>query len=473
MNVASTLLARVFAALDGAEVEYCLLRGYNELVTPAVTQEVDLLLRRAHRAGFETVLRAHGFVAWPAWGHAPHRFYVAYDPDTDCWLKLDVVESLLYGAPVRWLEVRLADRCLQRRRRRGPTWIPAAEDQLVTLLLHCVLDKHRFRDTHSFRLLELWNEIASDREAKERLFLTLAGCLGHWEMLAVVQAFELQDWDDLLSRRGRWTRRLSWRSPLVAAWRRNNTLLARRARRLFFLFRRHGTSTVLLAPDGGGKSTLAAALTADPWLQARVVYMGSNPAAPAFRLPASRWLEATLRRQRRQHQHPLLPLLHAASAVNRILEDWSRYGSGRLQVLLGRFVVYDRYFYDTYLSPRTGRLRLRLRRWLLLQTCPAPDLVLLLDAPGAVLHERKGEHTPAALEAQRQKLLALGEKLPQCRILDTTAGADAVRRGAIAHIWERYAARHGAAQRSVPTSPREAAPARAGLAARERARVIS
>jgi hypothetical protein len=339
--------------------------------------------------------------------------------------------------------------------------------------LHCVLDKKRFRDPQRARLMELWQEILPDRQTQKTLFGLLVTHLGRWEMLGVAQDFDLRDWDDFLQQRRRWMRRLFWRQPLAGPWRLLSTLCMRRLRRLLFVVRRHGTTTVLLAPDGGGKSTLATSLAQDPWLRARIVYMGSNPSERSLRLPTSRWFDARLRGKRPGHFRPLRPLWSSLGAVNRILEDWCRHGLGQWFRFLGRFVVYDRYFYDLFLSPRAHTRRLRLRRWLLDRTCRAPDLVLLLDAPAEVLHRRKGEHTPEVLEKQRQALLALSERLPQCVVLDTTRGADNVRRRAIAIIWERYATRY--AQTARAATPHQPTPLTKtpSVDADERARVIS
>ncbi len=472
MNVASDSLHRLFMALDQAEVEYSLLRGFDELLTPAVTQEIDLLLSREHRARFETAVAELGFVAWPAWGHAPHRFYVAYDAADDCWFKLDVVESLRYGSPVRCLAFDFAAEMLHRRRRRGPTWILSPEDEFLTLLLHCVLDKRHFRPAHRLRLTALWREISQEPETQKHLFSILAQKLGRWPMLAVVQAFNLSDWDDLLRQRPRWTRRLFSRQPLAATQRTLSTIGMRRIRRLLFACRRHGLGTVLLAPDGGGKSTLAQALAQDPWLRARVVYMGGNAAVRAFRLPMRSGIERR-RRATGGVSRQLRPLWRLLGAVHTLAEDWCRASIGCFHVLQGRFVVYDRFFYDTHLSPRAGSRRLRLRRWLLQRSCPAPDLVLLLDAPGEVLHRRKGEHSPAMLEKQRRTLKTLGENLQHFVVIDTTAGADMVRRHAIAHIWERVAMRWGRRPGVAWRNAESQTGARAPFTAGERARVIS
>jgi hypothetical protein len=85
-------------------------------------------------------------------------------------------------------------------------------------------------------------------------------------------------------------------------------------------------------------------------------------------------------------------------------------------------------------------LRLWVYLWLLAHACPAPDLVLVLDAPGHVLYARKGEHTPDILEAQRQKLLALRHHIPQVQIVDDTRAEATVYAEVVGRIWSQYCA---------------------------------
>jgi thymidylate kinase len=77
---------------------------------------------------------------------------------------------------------------------------------------------------------------------------------------------------------------------------------------------------------------------------------------------------------------------------------------------------------------------------LLAHACPAPDLVLVLDAPGEVLYARKGEHSADFLEQQRQQYIALRARLPEMIVVDATRDAERVRRDALAAIWRGYIA---------------------------------
>jgi thymidylate kinase len=66
--------------------------------------------------------------------------------------------------------------------------------------------------------------------------------------------------------------------------------------------------------------------------------------------------------------------------------------------------------------------------------------VILLDAPGEVLFERKGEHTAVWLEEQRQRYLALRERIPHLYVVDASQPAEQVKNEAIDLIWKHVAA---------------------------------
>jgi thymidylate kinase len=131
--------------------------------------------------------------------------------------------------------------------------------------------------------------------------------------------------------------------------------------------------------------------------------------------------------------------LPGLSLTKRLFTQWWRYLNARYHQARGRLVIFDRYTYDALLPKRhpLGRLK-QLRRWLLAHACPAPDLVLLLDAPGDELFARKGEHSANVLEEQRRSYLSMQERLPQMIVIDATHDAEQVRREAISLIWRSY-----------------------------------
>jgi thymidylate kinase len=178
---------------------------------------------------------------------------------------------------------------------------------------------------------------------------------------------------------------------------------------------KRGLTVALLAPDGAGKTRLAESLGTAVGLPARSVYMGlyQQPTHP------SRWSRLSRALQR--------PGIHLLTLL---LTQWQRYLIARLHKALGRLVIFDRYSYDALVSDATVSWRDRASRWLLSRACPAPDLVLVLDAPGEVLYARKREHTPRELERQRQLYLRLAAQLPGAVVIDAARDFEEVRREA-------------------------------------------
>ncbi|MDZ7360022.1 MAG: hypothetical protein ONB46_04750 [candidate division KSB1 bacterium] len=440
-----SFLRRIFAALDQAAITYALLRGIEELERPAERSEVDLLVSPEHLPLLAKTLAEKGFVALPAWGHAPHYFFVAYDRAAGTWLKFDVVTDLRYGSPFRTLRLDLAETCLRRRQRREFVYVLSPADEFFTLFLHCLLDKGNFREARRDRLIELHRELRNDEaEAKNvaEYFERYVAPVLTWQM--VTKALAADDWLALLKCRRVVARRFFWRNPLMSAWRQISTIVLRRTRPLLFALRQRGFSVALLAPDGAGKSTLAKELTRDAYLRARLIYMGTNIDASTVGLPTSRWLHEQLKARRNgTTKKKSLPriILKGAAFVNRLVEQWYRAGVAIGHLLRGRLVVFDRYIYDSWLNKPPATAWKRLRRKLFESLCPRPGLVILLDAPGQMLFERKGEHTPEWLEKQRRAYLALQDHVPQMRIVDATQQAEAVKREVTAMIWRQQGLR--------------------------------
>ncbi|HKH16901.1 MAG TPA: hypothetical protein VKA57_05195 [Solirubrobacteraceae bacterium] len=177
-----------------------------------------------------------------------------------------------------------------------------------------------------------------------------------------------------------------------------------------------GLSVALLAPDGAGKSTLAADLVSRSPVPAWTAHLGLYP---------------------RGERHLAVPGMRLAARVAR---QWRRYGAGRRRVARGWLVIFDRYPYDALLTPASPTRRLdRLRRRLLGRCLPAPDLVVILDAPGSVLAARKDERTVAELERQRQAYRALAKLLPApVAVVDAGRSRDEVRRDLTDVVWRAY-----------------------------------
>jgi hypothetical protein len=83
----------------------------------------------------------------------------------------------------------------------------------------------------------------------------------------------------------------------------------------------------------------------------------------------------------------------------------------------------------------------RVARWIDGHACPGPDVVVILDAPGAVMHERKGEYDPAMLEEWRERFRGVRRRAPDAEIVDASRAPEVVLRDVSARVWRRYLAR--------------------------------
>jgi thymidylate kinase len=397
-------------ALDRAGVRWCLLRGAEGPDVPG--GDVDLLVARDDAARFTGAIAPLGFARLPAWGYGSHRFHLGYDAATDRWLKLDVVTELAFG-PWFSLPTPAGAHCLSRRRRRGSAMVLDDGDAFWSLLLHRLLDKGSV-GAAAARLARLARTpgCAESPLAHEVERIAPDSCTPALLLDAV--------------RRAAWTELEAPGPALAAAWRRRHRVASLRRRAIGrlarsagpFLRSRRGMTVALVGPDGAGKSSSAAALARSFPLAARTVYM--SPAMPPRRGPAPRGAGLALR-------------------IGAQLARWCR---GQALRLRGRLVLFDRYAYDALLPARWPLgPRGRLRRWLLGHACPAPQLIVVLDAPGELLHARTGEHDPAVLEAERRAYLHLARGRARAIVIDATREPDRVRRDVTAAIWAAYRAR--------------------------------
>src|SRR5258706_1893059 len=209
------LLAAVFAALDQAGISYTLLRGSEELLDGAIDGDVDLLVAAAQFGQLRRTLEQAGFVALARWGQAPHHFFIGYDESADDWIKLDVLTELAYGRPIPALRTDLAARCLEHRVRGGPAFVLAAEEEILTLLLHCLLDKGRFEPKYRVRLAEL-AEAIHDHRAMGALAARYLPAQASWEQIR--QLVGNGAWEELLRLGSALAGHLARREPLGTPW---------------------------------------------------------------------------------------------------------------------------------------------------------------------------------------------------------------------------------------------------------------
>ncbi|HEY7443910.1 MAG TPA: hypothetical protein VH701_15895 [Vicinamibacterales bacterium] len=409
----TSLIRRVLEVFEQECVRYCVLRDADRL--DRRTGDIDLLVDRNDLTRLQRVLEPLGFVKPRAWGYAAHRFFLAYDSESDAWLKLDVIDRLAFGDE-QVFGASLTGHCLNHRRRHGMAFIPSPEVELIALLFHCMLEKRRFDPARRERCRALCEEITNQGLLSGLLMTYWSPAMTTQRLIQMIQQ---NDWDALLKE-----------SPVTAADKgvvgrvgsrvaRIGRGVLRRLNRRLPSYRHRGLTVALLAPDGGGKSTLVQGIHESFHVPVRSLYMGLYKRDSSDTMP--------------QRRAPGLGF------VTRLVRQWARYLVACYHQGHGRFVLFDRYSYDAMLPPRAPLVwHSRVRRWLLARSCPAPNLIVVLDAPGEVLFNRKREHSVALLEQQRQTYLRLAAR-PGSLVVDATRDAESVRREVTSFIWNAYA----------------------------------
>jgi hypothetical protein len=396
--------------LTAGGVRWAVIRGDTDRPTG---DDLDLLVHPEDVSAFRSIARDAGFPRLPAWGHGAHAFHVGRG--TGGWWRLDLLTTFRFVGGERLPDDVVPAVLARRTGDRVPTLSP--EDTAWSLVLHLLLDKDAVSSQNQDRLAA-----AAAAPPAGPLADALAGALPRgWTPDRARTALASPDEDParVAALRRAVRRRLRAAGPLAWRARRARDAVAGRLRKpLTALFRR-GPSVALLGPDGAGKSHLVHELPNAFPLGVRTFYLGLYPAGSEH------------------HRGP-----KGLGFLLRLGGMWRRYAAARVQQLRGRLALFDRHPYDARLTPRTRPRRVdRVRRAVLGHALPAPDLLLVLDAPGTVLYARKPEHSADDLEAEMIRYRDLAARSPRAELVDATRPPEEVLDDVVGRIWRLWARR--------------------------------
>lgn len=222
-------------------------------------------------------------------------------------------------------------------------------------------------------------------------------------------------------------------------------------------------TVALIGPDGAGKTTVGRQLEHRLPLPVKYIYMGVSTDSSNVMLPTTRLMHRLKRaiggkadvagppdpnRVKKKPKGVIKRTLAEGRAVlrlvNRLSEEWYRQGLTWNYQRQGNIVLFDRHFFTDYYAydiadgGRQRDLTQRIHGFMLKHVYPKPDLVIYLDAPGAVLFARKGEGSIEALERRRQDYLQLRDQVEHFTVVDATQPQEKVVQDVVALIWNFY-----------------------------------
>jgi len=225
-----------------------------------------------------------------------------------------------------------------------------------------------------------------------------------------------------------------------AAGHRETVCLASRVRRALpnSLRRRHGVVVALVGPDGAGKGTVLHDLRTSIPVALTDVYLGTRAGGSSSETPPG-GTGADTTTETPVSLRSCREVLFVVRKGLRLLPAASKVAAA---VARGHVVVCDRYPVDALaVRPRRSPAAATVEKFIARSLVPRPDLLVVLDAPGEVLFDRKGEHDVSTLDRWRRGYLAL----PGGHVVDTSVSVESSTADVRRLVWQFAAGRRTAA----------------------------
>lgn len=419
----SEMLLKVSAAWDQAGIHWCIPSGYDtypEYIDPH--GDVDIIVEPNSVLEVAKVMANLSDVkVVQYWLHAATAVryeIVSYtDKRAPVFLGIDVWSGIgNLGAVFMRSEEFLA----KRRRFRKVFWIPGPSDEFTYSLFKRLAKSTYlgpFDASRGVHLSELY------REDPKGCLRQLTRFFPEAEARLIAEVAEGSQWEPVCRRSPRLfktlLRKVEREHPLNVLQYRVRDLW-RRIRRLI---RPLGLMVAFLGPDGSGKSTLMARVKHDlsPQLFESVQSYHLRP-----NLGGVEYRAGGIRGPYAEPPRGMIPSLAKLGLW------WMDYTLGYFVAILPRLVrrtlvLFDRYYHDLLVDQR--RYRYGGPLWLARfvgRLVPQPHLVILLDAPPAVLQARKQDVTFEETARQREAYLRLVHSLPNGHVVDASRPIDNV-----------------------------------------------
>jgi len=410
----SRILQRIFDEFESRDIRHCVLHSYDSL-PQVISSDVDCLVdpeafssrsnqfKKAVRCICE---RTNAYLVQSIQHEAnAHYIVFAFKTRPGSWefLLFDVSSDYRRNGRIFYS----GEEILNHRRRFNGFWVPAPRHEFGYYLVKKIA-KGQLGSEHGERLSHLYHEdpIGCAKEIRKFWREDSARLLEH--------AAESRDWAlvqaSIAQLRSELLRTTAARNP-VATVRYVAGEVLRVGRRWRYPT---GLWIAILGPDGSGKSTVAETV------RERI--------KPAFRRTAQfHFLPRLLRRKAAGHivtdphgQAPRSSVASLAKVAYWLADSVAGYAFViRPALVRSTLVVFDRCVLDAVVDPK--RYRYNGPSWLvrlLWKTIPKPDVVILLDAPVEILHQRKQEVSREESERQRTAYRLLVERLPNGHIVD-------------------------------------------------------